>query len=231
MSARAQAAGVALRPHAKTHKSVEIARRQIAAGAVGVCCAKLGEAEALAAGGVAVILLTSPVVGAPAVERLVGPGGASRRCMAVVDHPDAVAALAATKAPLRLVVDIDPGIHRTGVASPADAVALARAIDGDADADIRRRAVLLRHAAAYRRASPIARRRSPTAPPTSPRSSPPCAKPACPPDGQRRRHRLARHRHGPGRLHRAAGRLLRLHGQAVRRLRPAPRARRRSRPR
>ena len=48
MAAFAKANGMALRPHAKTHKSVEIAKLQMAAGAVGVCCAKLGEAEALA---------------------------------------------------------------------------------------------------------------------------------------------------------------------------------------
>ena len=52
MAAHAAAAGVALRPHAKTHKSVEIARRQVAAGAVGICCATLGEAEVMAAAGV-----------------------------------------------------------------------------------------------------------------------------------------------------------------------------------
>ena len=61
MAAFARARGLALRPHAKTHKSGEIARRQIAAGAVGICCAKLGEAEALAADGVGDIHLTSPV--------------------------------------------------------------------------------------------------------------------------------------------------------------------------
>src|SRR5262245_16935393 len=54
--------GLALRPHAKTHKSVEIANLQLKAGAVGVCCAKLGEAEAIADGGVGAILITSPVV-------------------------------------------------------------------------------------------------------------------------------------------------------------------------
>src|SRR5580692_8691964 len=53
MAARARAAGVALRPHAKSHKTSALARRQIGAGAVGVCCAKLGEAEALAAQGIA----------------------------------------------------------------------------------------------------------------------------------------------------------------------------------
>src|SRR5262249_60691060 len=69
MAAFAKANGIALRPHAKTHKSVDIAKLQIAAGAVGVCCAKLGEAEALAEAGVQTILITSPVVAAQTLER------------------------------------------------------------------------------------------------------------------------------------------------------------------
>jgi len=121
--------GVALRPHAKTHKSVEIARRQIAAGAVGVCCAKLGEAEALADGGIDNLLITSPVVGPAGVERLVSLAAWVPGLLAAVDHPDAVAALSATGARLSLLVDIDPGIHRTGVASPQAALALAEQID------------------------------------------------------------------------------------------------------
>ena len=125
MARFAAGAGIALRPHAKTHKSVEIARRQIAAGAVGICCAKLGEAEALADGGIENILITSPVVGPAAVARLVDLAKRSAGLMAAVDHPDAVAALAATGADLTLLVDIDPGIHRTGVADPAAAMALA----------------------------------------------------------------------------------------------------------
>ena len=52
MAAYAAEQGVAFRPHAKTHKSVQIARRQLDAGALGICCATLGEAEALAAGGI-----------------------------------------------------------------------------------------------------------------------------------------------------------------------------------
>src|ERR1700754_2774301 len=67
MAQFAASRSVALRPHAKTHKSVDIARLQIAAGAVGLCCAKLGEAEVLAAGGIESILITSPVVSAPAI--------------------------------------------------------------------------------------------------------------------------------------------------------------------
>jgi D-serine deaminase-like pyridoxal phosphate-dependent protein len=128
MATAAAAVGVKLRPHAKTHKSVEIARRQLAAGAVGVCCAKLGEAEALADGGVGPILITSPVVGEAAVDRLAALSARSPGLLAAADHPDAVAAIERSGARLTLLVDIDPGIHRTGVANAAAAVALARQI-------------------------------------------------------------------------------------------------------
>jgi D-serine deaminase-like pyridoxal phosphate-dependent protein len=128
MAAFAAARGLALRPHAKTHKSVEIARRQIAAGAVGVCCAKLGEAEALAEGGIANILITSPVVGPAAVARLAALAERTAGLMATADHPDAVDAFARSGARLTVVVDVDPGFHRTGVADAAAAVALARRI-------------------------------------------------------------------------------------------------------
>ncbi len=128
MAGMAKRAGMALRPHAKTHKSAEIARRQIAAGALGVCCAKLGEAEALADAGIANILITSPVVGRAGVERLAALAKRSHGLMAAVDHPDAVAAVAASGAALTLLVDIDPGLHRTGVADAAAAVDLARRI-------------------------------------------------------------------------------------------------------
>ena len=58
MAAFAAARGLALRPHAKTHRSADIGRLQVAAGAVGLCCAKLGEADALAAEGLANLHLT-----------------------------------------------------------------------------------------------------------------------------------------------------------------------------
>jgi D-serine deaminase-like pyridoxal phosphate-dependent protein len=128
MARLASRAGVAIRPHAKTHKSVEIARRQIAAGAVGVCCAKLGEAEALSAGRVDNILITSPVVGQPATERLLALARTAKGLMATVDHPDVVDRLAAAGEPLTLLIDIDPGFHRTGVADADAAVALARRV-------------------------------------------------------------------------------------------------------
>ncbi len=131
MAAFAAARGLALRPHAKTHKSSEIARRQIAAGAVGLCCAKLGEAEALAADGIANLQLTSPVVAAGAIARLVALNVQSEGLSVVADHPDNVRALDAANdggRKLAVFVDVDPGNHRTGVPSPEAAVALAAEI-------------------------------------------------------------------------------------------------------
>lgn len=136
MAAFAKQHGVALRPHAKTHKSVEIARMQMAAGALGVCCAKLGEAEALADGGINAILITSPVVTPQAIARLVTLHERVGDLKVCADNPANVDALAAAfkgaSRPLPIVVDIDPGIRRTGVPSPEAAVALARQIDGAA---------------------------------------------------------------------------------------------------
>ncbi len=118
MADHCAANGIGLRPHAKTHKSAEIARRQMAAGAVGICCAKLAEAEALAARGIEKILLTSPLATPGAVARAIELNEVMEELMVVVDHQDGardldVAARNAGK-PLRVLIDIDPGLHRTG---------------------------------------------------------------------------------------------------------------------
>jgi 3-hydroxy-D-aspartate aldolase len=127
----ARASGVALRPHAKTHKSLDIARLQIAAGAVGVCCAKLGEAEALADGGIEQMLITSPVVSAPAMARL---AALNRRVAVkvVVDNPANVLTLSKVigNERLEVIIDVDPGIRRTGVTTPEIALALCKLIRG-----------------------------------------------------------------------------------------------------
>ena len=132
MAAFAQAHEVRLRPHAKTHKSADIAHRQVAAGAIGICCAKLGEAEVLADHGVTNGLhITSPVVSAPAIARLMALNARTEGLMCVVDNADNVAALAAAASglkPLSVIIDIDPGIRRTGVGSPTAAVAVLEAI-------------------------------------------------------------------------------------------------------
>jgi 3-hydroxy-D-aspartate aldolase len=101
-----------------------------------VCCAKLGEAESLAEGGVGAILLTSPVVTPQAIERLIALHARIADLRVVADHSDNVDALAAAAKdaarPLPVLVDIDPGIRRTGVASPEAAFALATRIAGAA---------------------------------------------------------------------------------------------------
>ena len=124
---------VSLRPHAKTHKSPEIARRQLAAGAISISCAKIGEAEVLADDGVRKgLLLTSPVVSVSAITRLAALNLRTDRLMCVVDTIENVDALGAAASRsgkrLRVIGDIDPGIHRTEVGSAEAAVALFRAI-------------------------------------------------------------------------------------------------------
>ena len=127
----ARAHGVGLRPHAKSHKCVAVARAQVAAGALGVCCATLGEAEAMAAAGIPGLLLTSPIATPAKFQRLIALAAAGADIMAVVDDARVVAALdIAAKAAgisLRLVIDLDVGLDRTGC-SPAEAVMLAHAI-------------------------------------------------------------------------------------------------------
>ncbi len=133
MAAHCAKHGLKLRPHAKTHKCAEIARRQIAAGALGVCCAKLGEAEALAAEGIDGILLTSPVVLPFAIERLMALNAKLNDIMVAVDNPENATALAAAAEaagkPLQVLMDLDVGLHRTGIAPGDEAHELARQIE------------------------------------------------------------------------------------------------------
>jgi len=133
MVATARAHHVKLRPHAKTHKSVRVARRQLEAGeVVGFCCAKLGEAEALARGGIDHLLLTAPVFGESKLPRLLALHARLADLAVVVDDPQQVEALAQAFAAagrrLRVLVDVDVGSHRFGAPSVADALALARRI-------------------------------------------------------------------------------------------------------
>ena len=130
MAAFAAAHHLRLRPHAKTHKCAEIARRQVAAGAVGICCAQLGEAEEMGAEGIASILITSPVVSPQAIARLIKLNDQIADLQVATDNIDNVKTLAAgtTGKPLKVLIDIDPGIRRTGVASAEAALTLAQAI-------------------------------------------------------------------------------------------------------
>lgn len=132
MQTLADKAGVALRPHAKAHKCPEIARRQLAAGAAGICVATPGEAEVFARAGVADILLTSTFGTPSAAERLAGIAAGGTCLTVVIDHPKPLAllseALAARGAKVRALIDLDMGRHRSGVADAGAALALARDI-------------------------------------------------------------------------------------------------------
>ncbi|MGA0607334.1 DSD1 family PLP-dependent enzyme [Phenylobacterium sp. VNQ135] len=129
MAERARTAGLALRPHAKSHKCAWVAQRQIAAGAVGVCCAKLAEAEALAAAGVGSILVTSPIAGAGPAARAATLAARLTDFRIVLDHPDAAAELgAAAQTPIPVLIDVDVGLGRTGVRDVAQGRVVAQAI-------------------------------------------------------------------------------------------------------
>lgn len=132
MADHCRGAWLSLRPHAKTHKSVRIAKLQIEAGAVGICCATIGEAEVMVRAGIAGVLVTSPVVQPAKIGRLVALNSTAKDLAVVVDNArNAVelgVAAESLRRPLRVVVDFDVGLGRTGVAGLEEGVRLARII-------------------------------------------------------------------------------------------------------
>jgi D-serine deaminase-like pyridoxal phosphate-dependent protein len=127
MAIAADAAGVALRPHAKTHKSVHIGRRQLSSGAVGLTVATMAEAELFAAAACPSVFIAYPL--------WAGSGDRGARLAALRDHTDlrvgvdsleAAARLAAAVPGLKVLVEVDSGQHRSGVL-PGQVAALAAA--------------------------------------------------------------------------------------------------------
>jgi len=118
---------VRVRAHAKTHKCPEVGKRQIAAGAVGLCCQKISEAEAMVDGGIADVLITNEVVGAVKIARLATLSKRARIGVCV-DDLDNLRALEASGARLDVYIEIDVGMRRCGVAPGEPALALAREI-------------------------------------------------------------------------------------------------------
>ena len=125
-------AGVSLRPHAKTHKSIEIANRQIAAGAIGISVATVREAAVMVEAGVPGVLLTTPVVGDIKLDIVCGLAGRSAGFIVAVDSLSGVDALegALQRAGQKLTVlaDLDIGMKRTGVPDVAGALELIRRV-------------------------------------------------------------------------------------------------------
>ena len=123
--------GARVRPHAKTHKCVDIARQQVALGAIGVCCQKVSEAEALVNGGIGDVLITNEIVGDAKVGRLAALARRARIGVCV-DHAlqveQLVHAAAAAEANVDVYVELDLGQGRCGVGAPADVLALVRQV-------------------------------------------------------------------------------------------------------
>jgi len=129
MAAFGASVGVSLRPHIKTHKTVQIAQLQIAAGAIGVTCAKVGEAEVMVdEAGVEDVLLAYPTIGEPKYRRLVALMERARIVVAT-DSPEAVrmmsAAMTRYDRTLDVMLEVNTGQHRSGVTVGPEAVAMA----------------------------------------------------------------------------------------------------------
>lgn len=139
VAAVTRAHGKALRPHVKTHKMAEVARLQVAAGAVGLQVAKLGEAEAGATVDTGSILVGFPLVGRPKLARL-AELARRRSVLVALDSVDVASGIAehlrGTDIRVGILIDVDTGMHRTGVRA-ADAGALAARIRALPNVDLR----------------------------------------------------------------------------------------------
>lgn len=160
MAALARERGVALRPHAKTHKMPQVARMQLDAGAVGLTVAKLGEAEVFADAGVEDLLIAYPLVGALKLGRLVALARRVPRVAVAVDAiPTAeaisralVAAAEGDGLAVGVRIEVDTGMRRLGVAPASEQlVALARAVE--ALPGLRLEGVMTHEGQAYQAAS------------------------------------------------------------------------------
>jgi D-serine deaminase-like pyridoxal phosphate-dependent protein len=131
IQAACDAAGLANRPHIKTHKSPMLARMQVAAGARGITCQKLGEAEVMADAGVDDILISYNLLGEEKMARL-GALQARANMTVAADNSVVIAdlpkAAAASGRQLSVVIECDTGRKRAGVETPAEAIALAREV-------------------------------------------------------------------------------------------------------
>jgi D-serine deaminase-like pyridoxal phosphate-dependent protein len=131
VQAIADAAGVALRPHVKTHKLPRFARAQVAQGAVGITAQKLSEAEAMAEGGISDIFLPYNIIGAAKLERLRALHGRVRLSVtadSLVTVQGYAGAFADAGHPLPVLIECDTGNGRCGVQNASEAAALAAAI-------------------------------------------------------------------------------------------------------
>lgn len=131
LQALAERHGVAVRAHAKAHKCPQVALRQIALGAVGICCQKVSEAVPFVNAGVRDVLITNEVVGGQKLD-LLAHLARHAHVMVCADHPTALQALSDTmvahKASVGVLIEVDVGQKRCGVQTPDHVVELARQV-------------------------------------------------------------------------------------------------------
>jgi D-serine deaminase-like pyridoxal phosphate-dependent protein len=131
IQAACDGAGLANRPHIKTHKSPLLAKLQVAAGAKGITCQKIGEAEVMVEGGLDDILISYNLLGEEKMNRL---GALAERARITVAADNSIVvgelpkAAERSRRALAVVVECDTGRKRAGVETPAEAIALARQI-------------------------------------------------------------------------------------------------------
>jgi D-serine deaminase-like pyridoxal phosphate-dependent protein len=132
MAAALRGKSAKLRPHGKAHKSPEIGKLQLASGAIGLCAAKLGEADVFVNGGITDVLVTAEVVGRRKIEKAIGLIRRAPDLKLVVDDArnaaEIAAAAQAAGVRVKVAIDLNVGQNRAGVDTPEAAVALARAI-------------------------------------------------------------------------------------------------------
>lgn len=131
MADYAAQAGVRLRPHSKTHKTPILARKQLEAGAIGVTCAKLGEAEEMGLAGIRDILIANQIIGPLKIARLVNLAGYTDVMVAVEawENARALSAAAVEKGVrLRVIIEVDIGMGRCGTLPGEETLALAKRI-------------------------------------------------------------------------------------------------------
>ncbi|MCZ6508544.1 MAG: DSD1 family PLP-dependent enzyme [Acidobacteria bacterium] len=132
MARHAKERGIALRPHVKTHKCPILAAMQIELGAIGVCAAKVGEAEVMVDAGINNVLITSPVVTTEKIRRVIDLAKRSPGLQIVVDQArtagDFDEAARAAGIVLRVLMALDTGTRRTGIALGQPALDLAHAV-------------------------------------------------------------------------------------------------------
>jgi len=124
--------GLAFRPHIKTHKLPAIAHMQLRAGAVGITCQKIGEAEVMERSGIRDILLTYPILGESKAERLAALAGEAAMSVAA-DSAEVARGLSSVLGPagveVGFLIEVDTGFNRTGVQTPAEAAELAQVVE------------------------------------------------------------------------------------------------------